>query len=139
MIKRFSKRLRKRILQFDADNILINAINAANNDGMEICGLLVDNGYFLEIHQTQNKCSQGGKFSFYESEITDIKKATEILGHKIVGTFHSHPAYIDMPSKSDIENAHDNSFMLIIDVINKEFKLWYIKNYKITNIQLRFI
>ena len=139
MLKRFSKKLRKRILRVDADNILKKAITAANDDGIEICGLLVDNGYFLEIVQTQNECSHGGGFSFCSSEIIDIEKAAKILGHNVVGTFHSHPTYIAIPSQSDIENTPSNSFMLIIDVINEEFRLWYIKNLKITNVKLRFI
>lgn len=57
-------------------------------------------------------------------------QAADKTDHEIIGTFHSHPTYIAEPSDGDILNAIDDSFMLIIDAMDKEVGLWYIKNQK---------
>jgi proteasome lid subunit RPN8/RPN11 len=96
--------------------------------GAEICGLLVDNGYFIELIKVTNKSKRWGSFSFYANEIRLIAKAVRFMNHEIIGTFHSHPFGISEPSESDILNTHDDSFMLIIDVRGKELGFWYIKD-----------
>jgi proteasome lid subunit RPN8/RPN11 len=108
------------------------AIWAAQNNGKEICGLLVTNGYFVELVRTVNKTKRGGGFSFYSKEINSIESAAKKLNHKIVGTFHSHPYYIAEPGESDISDAFDDEIMLVIDVINRDAALWRIgKNRKV--------
>ncbi len=105
-----------------------DAISAAKNNGRETCGLLVDNGYFVELIPTKNKAKKGGAFAFYFSEIRQIQKAVNILNREIIGTYHSHPISTCEPGESDIVNAVDDSFMLIIDVMNEKIGLWKIKN-----------
>ena len=73
-------------------------------DGREICGFLVDNGYFIELIPLQNTQTKGG------------------------GTFHSHPTYLAEPGESDIKFAVDDSLMLVIDVLDKKVGLWSIKD-----------
>lgn len=121
------------------NNIITRASVAAEKGGNEICGLLVNNGYFIEVIETKNKIKRGGGFAFYAREIHYIESAVTILGHEILGTFHSHPMYIAQPSESDIANAVDDSLMLIIDVLDKNVGLWYIKDMKKTPLEMTII
>ena len=106
------------------------AVSSAGQNGREICGLLVDNGYFIELIQVNNKIKEGGGFAFYVNEIRFLQKAVNKIDHEIIGTFHSHPEYIAEPSDGDIQNALDDSLMLIIDVMDKEVELWHIKDHR---------
>lgn len=107
------------------------AVSEAKNDGKEICGLLVDNGYYVDLIQVKNKIERGSSFAFYVNEIRAIQKAVSTLNYEIIGTFHSHPVGLAEPGKSDIENTHNDSYMIIFGVMEKEIELWYIdKNYK---------
>jgi hypothetical protein len=51
-----------RFLKEQVVNTFKLAIEQANNAGAEICGLLVDNGYFIELVQTKNKSRGGTQF-----------------------------------------------------------------------------
>ncbi len=128
-----------RIVKSQLDKIIIASVNAAEKDGIEVCGLLVDNGYFIELIQTKNKIKKGGGYKFYRSEIRSIQIAVERLGHEVVGTFHSHPLYIASPSHTDIVNAVDDSIMLIIDVLDKKIGLWHIKDLEKRELELILI
>lgn len=110
--------------------IINEAVSSANQNGQEICGLLVDNGYFIELIQVRNKIKEGGGFAFYVNEIRFLEGAAKKMDHEIIGTFHSHPTYIAEPSDGDILNAINDSLMLLIDVMDKEVGLWHIKDQK---------
>ncbi|MDO9214426.1 MAG: Mov34/MPN/PAD-1 family protein [Methylococcales bacterium] len=114
-------------------------VSASIKVASEICGLLVDNGYFIELIKVKNKTKKGGGFSFYYNEIRLLQSALQIMNHEIIGTFHSHPLYIAKPSESDIHNSNDDSYMLIIDVLDKEIGFWYIKNSHATKINYEII
>lgn len=116
-----------KLLNTQVTVVIESAIIAAESDA-EICGLLVDNGYFIELIQVKNKSKKIGSFSFYMNEINFIEKAVRYMKHEIIGTFHSHPFSTYYPSKSDILNTYDDSFMLIIDVTRKSLGFWYIKD-----------
>lgn len=118
-----------RILKKQLKKVVKEAVfSATESDGAEICGLLIDNGYFIELIIVQNRKKQGGGFEFYPDEIRFIEEAMEKMNHEIIGTFHSHPTYIAEPSESDIKNAVDDSIMMVIDVLDKKVGLWHIKN-----------
>jgi len=101
---------------------------AAKNSGKEICGALIDNGIFLDLLLLTNKTKKGGSFSFYTWEWRLVEKFVDLAAYKIVGTFHSHPTYFAEPGPNDIKYAKNDSLMLIIDVMDKDFGLWYIKD-----------
>ncbi len=128
-------RIKKKQLQ----NILKDAISTSKDDGKEICGLIINTGYFLELIQTKNKIKRGGSFAFYVNEINKIKKAALVLNYEIVGTFHSHPYYFAKPGKSDLVNAENDDLMLIIDCIDKEIMLWKIKNGKTNKVKYELL
>lgn len=119
-----------RILKKQLNNMLSQSVSSARKDGSEICGLLIDNGYFIELIRCKNKSKKGGGFQFYFNEINLLKKAVGKLDHEIIGTFHSHPYYLAEPGESDIANALDDSYMLIFDALDKEACLWHIKKLK---------
>jgi proteasome lid subunit RPN8/RPN11 len=102
------------------------AEQAAKNNGEEICGLLVNNGYFLELILAKNKRKTGGGFAFYVNEIRAIKKMAVAFDYEFLGTFHSHPVGLAAPGKSDIYYTVDDSLMLIFDVLGKTCSLWLI-------------
>lgn len=112
---------------------------AEKKDGAEICGLLIDNGYFIDLIQVKNKSKRIGSFAFYENEIKLLEKAVHFMKHEIIGTFHSHPFSTNIPSKSDILNTYDDSFMLIIDVIRQDLGFWYIKDQDKTQIEFNIL
>ncbi len=102
------------------------AVSASEDDGGEICGLVIDNGYCLELTQVRNKSKKGGSSAFYMDDIRKIEKALSILKYEIVGTFHSHPFYLAKPGERDLRDSKDGDLMLIIDCLNKEAGLWKI-------------
>ena len=128
-----------RVLKEHLKAMIKEAILAAQNNGREICGLLVDNGYFIELVRTANKTKRGGGFSFYSKEIEFVESAVKKLNHKIVGTFHSHPYYIAEPGESDISDAFDDEIMLVIDVINRDAALWRIANNRKVKLEIELI
>src|SRR5512138_2697259 len=89
------------------------ARDAAKANGAEICGLILYNGHQCELVQVRNKAKRGGGFAFYYSEVRCIQKIAEVCQHEIVGTFHSHPVGLPQPGKTDLQNAVENSIMLI--------------------------
>ena len=119
--------------------MLKDAILTSKNNWTEICGLLVDNEYFLELIKVENKRKDPGGFSFYSNEIRLIEKATVKLNHKITGTFHSHPISIAEPGDSDVRSCVDDSLMLIIDVVEKNIQLWHIKDKKKKKVKHEYI
>jgi proteasome lid subunit RPN8/RPN11 len=97
-------------------------------DIREICGLLIDNGCFLQMKVTRNRSRRRGSFVLDQREIKKIRQASKTLGLKVVGTFHSHPISPAQPGRTDIEGAAAGSLMLIFDSIGKEVRLWRIQN-----------
>lgn len=116
-----------------------DAVQASKEGGHEICGLLVDNGYFIELIQCRNKSRKGGSFAFYQREVSRIQKSAEILNHEIVGTFHSHPFAGAKPGDSDLADAFDEELMLIIDVIDRGVALWHIRDKSKRKVQFELI
>ena len=128
-------RLKKKQLH----NLINDSVSASRDHGKEVCGLIVDTGYFLELIQVRNRIKRGGSFAFYVGEINKIERAVSTLGYEIVGTFHSHPYYIAKPGESDLAAAEDNELMLIIDSLNKEAMLWKVKNKSAKKVKFQLI
>jgi proteasome lid subunit RPN8/RPN11 len=117
-----------RFLKSQFEKIKEGAIKAAESNGSEVCGLILDNGSFFELVQVRNKTRRGGGFSFYFADVRAIRKWAALCDHEIVGTFHSHPVGLSTPGPSDLRSAVDDSLMLIFDVIGRSAQLWYIKD-----------
>jgi proteasome lid subunit RPN8/RPN11 len=100
----------------------------AKSGGREICGLILDNGYFLELISIRNKVNRGGGFAFYFQDVRAICKWAKLSKHTVVGTFHSHPLGVAQPGPADLHNAVEDSLMLIFDVTGRSGALWIIKN-----------
>ncbi len=105
----------------------------------EICGLLVDTGYFLSFVETTNASKRNGSFLFRAREIRNVVNAAKILQQEIVGTFHSHPFSEAKPGPRDIENAVDDSLMFIFDCIGRSGRLWRIKGGKAREVKWKFM
>ena len=119
--------------------LIKNAVAVSKNGGKEICGLIVDTGYFLELIQVRNKIKTDGGFEFYIPEIKRIEKAVSVIGFEIVGTFHSHPFYIAKPGKKDLAGVNSSELMLIIDCMDKEAMLWKVKGRKANRVKFELI
>jgi proteasome lid subunit RPN8/RPN11 len=128
-----------RILKTQFKEIQIAARNSAKLNGREVCGLILDNGYFFELIQVRNKTKRGGGFSYYYNEIRAIEKMARTFKHEIVGTFHSHPVGLAVPGPSDVKYALDDDVMLIFDVLGRSAKLWHIKNKKVRELRFSLI
>lgn len=129
---------RHRMRRVDVDALVEHSIEAARSPGREICGLLVDTGYFIKPIQLDNKRPAGG-YEFYVRQVRKIKVIAEALGCEIVGTFHSHPAYTARPGDSDIAGAPNDSLMLIIDVCDRDYALWRVYNGRASRIRLTLL
>jgi len=74
--------------------------------------------------------------AFYYGEVRKLVKAAELLGHSVVGTFHSHPFSYAIPGENDIKDAEEDSLMLIFDCDLRNARLWHI--HKRRAIELKF-
>lgn len=128
-----------KILKVELAKIISHSVIVSKNRGMEICGLLIDNGYFVELLEVKNKTKRGGGFSFLYEEIKTIQKISKMFKHEIIGTFHSHPSYIAEPSESDVKGALNDSLMIVIDVMGRNALLWHIKDRKKVKLKLKLI
>ena len=121
------RRQRMRFRRREIRSLTAKAVELAR-DHREVCGLLIDNGYFLQTRETRNISKRDGSFEFDMREINSLAKAAEKLNLEVVGTFHSHPVWFAEPGKADIKAAADDSLALIIDAMDRDVRLWRIKN-----------
>jgi len=114
---------RWRILDGELDDAVRRAVLAAARR-REICGLLVDNGYFLELVFLRNKSRMPNKCTFYFGEVRAIEKACRKMGHRIIGTFHSLPSSSAEIGDDRIENGVEGSLLFVISSTEKRATLW---------------
>ncbi len=114
---------RWRILKGELDDAVRRAVLAAARR-REICGLLIDNGYFLELVFMRNKSRMPRKCAFYFGEVRTIEKACRKLGHRIIGTFHSFPSSPTEMGDGHVENGVEGSLLLVISSTEKSATLW---------------
>ena len=119
---------RYRIRRTQLRDLIKGAVLASQNGGREICGLIIDTGYSLDLKQVQNKSKRGGRFAFYVNAVKGFEKAVSLLNYHIVGTFHSHPYYIAEPAGNDLTGSEDGELMLVIDCLNSQARLWRIQH-----------
>jgi proteasome lid subunit RPN8/RPN11 len=128
-----------RLMKQPLRKLINQAAKVSRNNGREICGLLIDNGHFLECLQVENTITHGGSFAFNMKDTNNIEKAAALLGHSIVGTFHSHPFSLAQPGDTDISEIVGPALMLIIDCLNKEERLWRIVREKAREVQFELL
>jgi proteasome lid subunit RPN8/RPN11 len=131
--------MRVRIKRKQLRDLIEIAASSAKDGGKEVCGLLIDTGYFLELIRLRNKTKKGGSFGFYAKEICGLEKAVSHLNYKVVGSFHSHPLYFAKPGEGDLSNSEDDDLMLIIDCVEKKADLWKIKRGKANRVKYEVI
>src|SRR5258708_11831604 len=123
------------VLRSELRSLIKRAVDDAKR-GKEIVGLMVDNGYYLELVMCRNKSRRDGRFSFFRDEVRSVVAAAKCLGHEVVGTFHSHPAALAEPGESDVASAPNDSLMLIVDCLAHDVALWRIKNHRARKLPL---
>jgi proteasome lid subunit RPN8/RPN11 len=107
------------------------------DDGREICGLLVSNGHCLELVRTKNKAKGPGSFQLPRRQCARIERAASRLGHRVVGTFHSHPISPAVPGEGDIRGVRAGwPLMLILSCWDNDAKLWRIRKSKADRLTL---
>lgn len=120
-------RQKMRLHRRELRRLMSRAVGKAGR-GWEICGLLIDNGYFLQMRETRNLSRKQGSFVLDFREINMIRRSSERLGLKVAGTFHSHISWFAKPGEADIQGADDGALMLVMDTMDKDVKLWRIRN-----------
>jgi len=105
---------------------MLKMANQAATRGREVCGLIVNVGCCIKLAQVRNVGKKYGGFMFLPKDVRAVIQAAHLLESEIVGTFHSHPFSGAVPSKADIENAVNDSLMLIISIPDHQTKLWRI-------------
>lgn len=116
-----------RVLAKQLTSVIKASVQAAVGGGKEVCGLLIDNGYFLELIPLRNRRKAGG-FAFYPREVRKIEASVLAVNHRIIGTFHSHPMSVAKPGDGDIAGAPDDSLLLIVDAIKRSCALWRVRD-----------
>jgi proteasome lid subunit RPN8/RPN11 len=111
----------------------------ARTEHKEVCGLLVDNGFFLEMLEVRNVSRRPGSFLLSLSGVRKLERGASLLGNTVVGSFHSHVVGLAKPGKTDIQGSTDGEFMLIIDTMDREAKLWRIRNGRARELRLDFV
>ena len=120
--------------------ILREACNSEHRrDGRELCGLIVSTGHHLSFVRTRNALRGPGGFVLSRLDVRKIVAAAKVLGHEVVGTFHSHPRGLAEPGRSDIEHAVDDSLMFIFDCLGGAGRLWRIKGGKARSLKFDFL
>ena len=109
---------------------LVRKARRLGNSGHEVCGILIDNGHYIDLLEVKNRARSLGRFVINHRQLDLIEVSAKALKYKVAGTFHSHPASCAKPGESDILGADNGSLMLIIDCIGNEAKLWRIKDNK---------
>jgi hypothetical protein len=59
--------------------MIASAIKVSSKGGHEICGLLIDNRYFLECLEVKNKKSRGEASPFMCKKLIELKKQCQCL------------------------------------------------------------
>ncbi len=78
---------------------------------LEICGLLVgvqngDETRVLEVHRTDSEDKSELTYTVNPLQQLKIERDATKRGLQIVGIYHTHPATIPYPSKTDVARAH---------------------------------
>jgi proteasome lid subunit RPN8/RPN11 len=128
----------RRFRRSDIRRLISEAVNSAK-DCRAICGLLIDNGYFLQIRRTRNVTRRRCSFLLDGRQIRSLERAARSLDLEIVGTFHSHIFSPPEPGESDIRGAVNDSLMLVIDSMEREVTLWRIRNKRAYPLTFRLI
>jgi proteasome lid subunit RPN8/RPN11 len=114
------------------------AIKKAEPSGREICGLILDNGSLLELVTLKNESKAPGSFELSWKKVKRAERAARRLGHRVVGTFHSHPVSRAVPGPSDL-NCAWGKLMLIIACWDVETKLWRLRKGEAEELPFRLI
>ena len=99
------------------------AVALARKNHRETCGLLIDSGYAIELVAVRNTARRPGHFVFDARQVRALQRAARLIGHEVLGTYHSHPVSPPRPGRGDIEGTLNDSLMLIIDCIEREARL----------------
>jgi proteasome lid subunit RPN8/RPN11 len=107
---------------------VIREARAAADDGQrEMCGLLVDTGFFLDLIPIRNRARRPGRFVFDARQVRAVGAALKQANRIIAGTWHSHPLATAQPGPGDIAAAVEGDLMLIVDCTGRKAKLWRIR------------
>ena len=115
-----------RIRQAELRNLMRRSVKISV-DLREVCGLLVDNGHFLQLVEVRNTCRRPCGFCLHRGDWRGVDKSCDRRGNAVVGTFHSHILSPAKPGDADIKGAEDGSLMLILDTIERNVRLWRIR------------
>ena len=111
------------------------AVALARKNQRETCGLLIHSGYAIELVSVRNTARRPGHFVFDARQVRALQRAARLLGHEVLGTYHSHPVSPARPGRGDIEGTLNDSLMLIIDCIEREARLWHIHDGKARSVR----
>jgi len=89
----------------------------------ESCGLLgghqvSEQVEVASVHSVANSLGVPTAFALDGAEMIAAEEAIDLLGEKVVGVFHSHPAAAPVPSVRDLQDARDyDPFAAFVHVI----------------------
>jgi proteasome lid subunit RPN8/RPN11 len=92
----------------------------------EVCGLLVDTGYFLRLVPVMNGTRREGGFLIRRRDLLRVERAARTTGVRVVRAYHSHVVSQARPGDGDPQGGY-RDFMLILDAVDKTARLWRVR------------
>jgi proteasome lid subunit RPN8/RPN11 len=105
------------------------ASRAQRRNQAEVCGVvLVSKTNRLYLRFLRNQSRRPGEFRIDREDARAAVRAAEKNGHKLLGTFHSHPISEALPSPGDLDCGFLDGHELIYDVCGRDARLWRLKS-----------
>jgi proteasome lid subunit RPN8/RPN11 len=116
------------VYSFQRKNVreILRSVVRAKKCLREVCGLLFDNGRYIELVEIENISTDICRFVLAPAAVDASIEESLALGRTFIGTFHSHLASDPVPGDTDIECAL-GEIMLIIDSCDGHMRLWRIE------------
>ena len=101
------------------------AYRAQQRDQSEVCGALIQTSpNHLKLEFLRNAFVGPCSFKINAEDLRMARLRARGHGHRVAGSFHSHPISEAIPGAKDIELAPIRSLILIYDVCGRQARLW---------------
>ena len=95
--------------------------HAAETYPYECCGFLLGvydhNGLVRQVQRAVNQnAERTDRFVISPEEFAQTQANADETGLDIIGVYHSHPDWPAIPSQTDMNNAWENTFFLIVSI-----------------------
>ena len=106
----------------------LRAIRAQQRGHLEVCGVVVVNASGrIKLRFMLHYSTMPYRFEMRRSEAQAVQRAIERNGHRVLGSFHSHPVGEAKPGPGDIGKGFYGGVELIYDVCGRCARIWKVQ------------